>query len=443
MFHKHLKIFATTALLAGSSVALALPFNSFDPRSMGMGGAGVAVGDAGMAPFFNPALLTVTREEDDFSLILPVVGARAYDPSDFTTSLDNFQNGNYVNNLDASIQTFNATPSSANASVVANNTSALSTQLTTLSDKPIQAELGAGMVVGIPSKSFGGAFYANAWAAVGGVINYRDDQTLQAFAADANAVAACNNNPTCLAGLPPSPYFNPVTGQITFNSNNLQSSVDIRGVGVAEIGLAMSHEFGTEMTWGFGITPKLVKVNLFDYAENVNSSNTGNVTNSDYTAEYSHVNFDLGLAKDYGNGWRTGLVVKNIIPHKYEFKRIAPGAAPGSAKITTGEIELKPQGRIGISHTTSWSTVAMDVDLTTNDPAGFENKSQYLSLGAELNAWDWAQLRLGYRANLKDNKRNIPSIGLGLAPFGVMHLDIAAAANSNEVGASAMLSFTF
>lgn len=447
MFQKPLKFFITTTLLAGSSAALALPFNSFDPRSMAMGGAGVAVGDAGMAPFFNPALLTVTRKEDDFSLVLPVIGVRAYDPSDLATSLDKFQNGNYVNNLDASIQAYNTVggQTSTNLTAIANNTSTLSTQLTTLSDKPIQAELGAGMVVAIPSKSFGGAFYANAWAAVGGMVKYRDDQTFQNFAADVSAVAACNNDPVCIANITStSPYFNPVTAGVTYNTNNMRSSVDIRGVGLAEMGVALSREFTIgDATWGFGITPKMVKVKLFDYSESVNSGNTSNVTGSDFTADYSHVNFDLGLAKNYDNGWRTGFVVKNVIPHTYEFKSIAPGAASGSAQITTGEIRLKPQARIGASHTTSWSTVAMDLDLTANDPAGFENKSQYLSLGAELNAWDWAQFRLGYRANLKDSKRNIPSIGLGLAPFGVVHFDIAASVSSNEVGASAMLAFTF
>ncbi len=35
---KLLKALFVTTLLAGSSAALALPFNSFDPRSMAMGG---------------------------------------------------------------------------------------------------------------------------------------------------------------------------------------------------------------------------------------------------------------------------------------------------------------------------------------------------------------------------------------------------------------------
>lgn len=463
MAQKHWKIFVTSALLAGSSVALALPFNSFDPRSMAMGGAGVAVGDAGMAPFFNPALLTVTREEDDFSLDFPIIGVRAYDPSNFKTSLDNFQKGDYVNTLQTSINTYNTNQNSANLNAVANNISTLSTQFATLSDKPIQAELGAGMVVGIPSKSFGGAFYVNGWGAVGGVIKYRDNQTLQDFVAATttvnNAVTACgatvNTSPACLAALTtlaadPSvqQYFvvntaGTPTVTSNFNTNtNLKSSVDIRGVGLAEVGLALSREFGAgDAAWGLGITPKMVKVNLYEYTASVNSGNTSNATGSDYTAKYSHVNFDIGLAKNYGNGWRTGFVVKNVIPHTYDFKN-AP--TPGATPLPTGNsINLKPQARIGGSHTTSWSTVALDLDLTTNDPAGLENKSQYLALGVELNAWDWAQVRVGYRANLKDSARNVPSVGLGLAPFGVLHLDVGVAKSANEIGASARLAFTF
>lgn len=462
MVQNPLRIFVASTLLAGSTVALAVPFNSYDPRSMAMGGAGVAVGDAGMAPFFNPALLTVTRAEDDFSLDLPIVGVRAYVPSEFV----DFNDGKYVDTLQNSINTYNTTQNSANLNVVANNISTLSTQLATLNEKPVQAEAGAGMVVGVPSKAFGGAFYVNGWGAVGGVIKYRDNQNLQNFATASSTVAnsvttncggTVNNSPTCTAALVAlstdplvTQYFSvsaigttPTLTSTFDTNNNLQSSIAVRGVGLAEVGFAMSREFGeAESGWGLGITPKMVKVNLYDYAVNVNSS-TSNAPGSDYTAKYSHFNFDLGLAKDYGNGWRSGFVVKNVIPHTYDFKSIPAGAAAGSPQVTTGQLNLKPQARIGASHTTSWSTVAMDFDLTANDPAGLENKSQYLSLGAELNAWDWAQIRLGYRANLKDSNRNIPSVGLGLAPFGVLHFDVAVSKSANEIGAAARLAFTF
>ncbi|HEY0666488.1 MAG TPA: conjugal transfer protein TraF [Gallionella sp.] len=442
---KSWKFFATSALLASCGTAFAVPFNSIDPRSMAMGGAGVAVGDAKMAPFFNPALLTVTPEDDDFTLALPIVGVRAYDPQDFATSLDDFQNGNYVSNLDASISTYNAAKTSANLSAISSNTTTLSTQFTTLSDKPIQAELGAAMVVGIPSKSLGAAFFANGWGAAGGVIKYRDNQTLADLAYAMDTVAACQTTPTpsCLTTIATDPriqqYYDPVTQTVTFNTTQLQSSVDIRGVAMSEIGVALSSEFSLgDSYFGLGLTPKMVRTTLFDYSADVNSSNTGNATDSDYTAKYSGFNFDLGLAKDFENGWRSGLSVKNVLPKSYDFKRIATGSPAGSPQITTGTLKLKPQARVGVSHSNSWSTVAMDLDLTANDPAGFENQSQYLALGGELNAWGWAQLRAGYRANLKDTKRNVTSIGVGLGP-----LDITVAGNSNEYGASLSLGFTF
>ncbi len=462
-----LRILVASTLLASTSVALALPFNSFDPRSMAMGGAGVAVGDAKMAPFFNPALLTVTREEDDFSIALPIIGVRAYDPDKFVTSVDDFQNGNFVSNLDNSMITYNNDKGSGNAALISANLisvttdlSTLSTEFTKLSDKPLQVEVGAGMVVGIPSKSFGGAVYATGWGAMGGVIKYKDNQTLQDFVTASNTInttitgsgpGQCNNVLTvaCLAPLAGDPlvttYFtvdttNPIAPTVNFNTNqDLKSSVDIRGVVLSEVGFAMSHEFnlfGSDV--GIGITPKVVRATLLDYSANVNSSSTGNASDSDYTAKYTSANLDLGLAKDYGNGWRTGFVIKNIIPQTYDFKSIAPGAGTGTAQQTTGTLNMKAQARVGASHSTSWSTVALDVDLTANDPAGFENKSQYVALGGELNAFSILQLRLGYRADLKNSNRSVASVGVGLGP-----LDVAVSGSANEVGASASLGFTF
>ena len=65
---------AVFTMVAVSS-SLAAPFGSFDARSVGMGGAGVAAGTIGNAAFFNPAMLAAQRAEDDFSLLLPVASA--------------------------------------------------------------------------------------------------------------------------------------------------------------------------------------------------------------------------------------------------------------------------------------------------------------------------------------------------------------------------------
>jgi hypothetical protein len=414
MQFKHLKIIATASVLMSSSAAWSIPFGSFDTRSMAMGGTGVAVGSPDAAPLFNPALLSVAEPKNKFAIVIPTVGIRVADPDDLRSGIDTTQTA--LTNLDSSITTLTNTPSSGNATAVANNFRSVSTQLTNLSNKPITADVGLATVVAVPGKSLGAAFYANGTVTAGGVFSYTDSSTLTSLASDADTCAANLASAAC-------------TTVKNFTTSTLTSGVHFKGVQLGEAGFALSHEFQIQNhNVAFGITPKIVKAKLFDTVVKVSDSNQSNVSAADNTAEYNTFNFDLGVAKAYENGWRTGFVIKNVIPQNLEFRR---------AQVSTGEmLTLKPQARIGVSHTTSWSTVAMDLDLTRNDPAGLEQATQYLALGGELNAWDWAQLRAGYRVDMVNSARSVASVGLGLAPFGVAHIDLAVAGNANEIGAS-------
>lgn len=436
MSFKHHKLAATAALLMSSSVAIAVPFGSFDSRSMAMGGAGVAVGGADAAPLFNPALLSVAKDKDDFALILPTIGVRVADPDKLLDSVDQFNKTDSIGALNTAINTLNAAVTPAQATAAASQVSAavtnVSNQLTTLSNKPITVDGGVATVVGIPSKKFGVAFYANGAVATGGLFKYNDASALGTLASNSNLCAA---DPAANSGA--------CTAVKNFQTASLTSGINFKGVALGEFGFSLAREFNiAEHGVAFGITPKIVKAQLFDAQLKINDSNNqSNVTGADYLAEYSFVNFDLGVAKSYENGWRTGFVVKNVIPQTLDFKK-AP--TPGATPVATGEqLLLKPQARIGVSHATSWSTVALDVDLTRNDPAGFENSTQYVALGGELNAWDWAQLRAGYRVDMVNSERNVTSLGLGFSPFGVVHADLAVAGNATEIGASFQLGVHF
>jgi hypothetical protein len=444
MLSKPVKLAATATLLLGSSVALAIPFSSFDARSMAMGGAGVAVGDASTAPLFNPALLSMTRDDDHFALVLPAIGVRIADPDKLRDSIDKFQSGNYVNNLQTSVDTLNARIATATsfptpinisavqaaAAAVGNPTTgtlpAVSTQLATLSNKPITIDGGVATVIAIPSDTMGAAFYATGTVTTGGLFLYKDAATLQTLADQTNCLAAASTQVAMTA------CATTYGTNVNFTSNTLQSGINFRGVMLAEMGIAISTYNLGYMTWG--ITPKVVQAQLFDVPIKVNDSNQNGIDSKDYLASYSMPNFDIGIASYDNVGWRTGLVIKNVIPYTLDFKT-AP--TPGATPVANGKtLSLKPQARIGVSHTNSWSTVALDYDVTRNDPAGFENGTQYLAFGAELNAFDWVQLRAGYRMDMADSARNVTSVGLGLSPFGIPHIDIAVAGNASEVGAS-------
>jgi len=498
MFRACLKLTALVPLIMWSTGVTAMPFDSFDPRSMAMGGTGVAVGDPATAPFFNPAMLTATDPSKKFSIELPVIGARLYDPADMHNNLKTLSDN--INALNNSISLVNSNSTSANAAVIAqvptnmssvsSNIDKVNNSLVALNNQPLQAEFGAATVIGIPGKSWGFAFYADAWGAAGGTLEYKDGTTLSNLSSDIKTAAnvlsgstssasnltaqaacqrvqnstgspadvtTCINYAATLSNL--SSSLNNSQKAVNFNTNSqMESKLHIRGVAIAEAGLSMSHNFGTDnQSWSLGFTPKVMDLELFDalLAAN-NGTSTSGVTGNDYLAKYNAVNFDMGIAKSYNNGWRTGLVVKNVVPQSFDFKAIAPGATSGSAQQTTGTLNMNPQGRVGVSHENSWSTVALDLDLDKNNPAGLENKSQYAGIGGELSAWGWAQLRAGYRSDLLNKGQDLISLGFGLSPripYFKPHIDLAVTAsrdvlsngwsNATQAGASLKLGFNF
>jgi hypothetical protein len=444
--NKHILATAlSAAALLETGIAAAAPFNSFDPRSMGMGGAGVAVGNAATAPFFNPSLLAITEHKDDFAKELPVFGPRGYDPNDLKASVEDYHDADLVGKIDADIAAAELTPAnSAGYHQIAADATLLASDpnvgFRAVSDKPIQGEIGLGTVVGIPSKTFGAAFFYNTWAAFGGRAHYttEDEQVLNDMAAEIEAYADCLDGD--VTACPTTSNYVSATGDVTFDTTGLTSSVDIRGLMLSEVGISFAREFtifGGAVA--LGITPKHVTARTFDYSADVDDMDAGDIQEEEYIHDQSNFNVDIGASRDFQNGWRSGIVVKNLISQEYDFVYTDPTTG---VETKTGSMTLKPQVRTGLSYQTNWFTAALDMDLTENDPVGFEDKSRYVALGVELDAADWAQLRLGYRADTVNSERNVASAGLGLSPFGA-HIDMSVAGNANEIGASFQLGFRF
>jgi hypothetical protein len=312
---------------------------------------------------------------------------------------------------------------------VSTNLTTLSTQLDTLNNKPLTLEGGLATVIGIPNKRFGIAFFANRTIAAGALFLYKDAATLSTLSTQASCLASATAGTYAACDTP------------SFSSSTLQSAVTLRGLMLTEYGFSISKEILiNKHRLAVGISPKIVQAQIYDIPVGLNSPSFSNFSTADYRADYNIPNFDLGVAKNYRNGWRSGLVVKNVIPYFLDYKR---ATVAGGTPVATGEkLRLIPQSRVGVSYTTKYTIVAMDMDLYRNDPAGLENYTQYVSLGGELSAWNVAQLRLGYRADLVNSARNIITFGLGFSPFGV-HADLAVAGNTTEIGAAFQFGFEF
>ena len=91
--------------------------------------------------------------------------------------------------------------------------------------------------------------------------------------------------------------------------------------------------------------------------------------------------------------------------------------------------------RAGLSYenTDFWlkPKLAMDLDLTENEPTAFEDPTRYFGFGAEIDLFRTIQLRGGYRTNLSGTDQEVVSIGIGFSPL-VVHFDLAVMANPND-----------
>jgi len=402
---------ASLLLLAWSAgVAHAAPFGFFDARSAAMGGAGVSAATSGNASYFNPALLSLPRPDGRWSVQLPIVGARVVDSQKLLDDIDRIEPVGDA--LDAAITNFNAAQTQANAGPLVTALENFRVELGTMSTKSVDAgAFAAPLTVGVPGRSLGVGVYAAARGDLGAQFLYDGaDQTyLQNLVAAAQAYAA-SGLPADLAALQAAFGVNP-DGSI--KDPDLKSRVNLRGLLQGEFGVSLSSQFDSLDGLAIGITPKIVWVGTLDYSVTAQQTEIDLDRGKTY---HRTTNFDLGAAKEWGS-LRAGLVGKNLITKRYK-------------TALDNTIEVKPQFRAGVSHHTDWTTVAFDLDLTKNDPAGLDKATRYAAVGAEFDI-TLLKLRVGYRKDLANNYPSVPSFGIGLSLLGV-HLDIAAARRGDE-----------
>lgn len=406
-------------------VAQALPFGTFDPRSLAMGGTGVSSGTSANAGYYNPALLAMTRDDQNFSLEAPVLGLRIADPQNLQDSLDTYQANNYEGQLTTAIDAFNTAPSTATANAASAALTNLDSGIQTLSNKPLILEGNLGVSIGIPNRSVGISITSNMRALAGAELNYtaEDSALIAAYAAELTAVAPPPHTPVNTT------LYN--GAQLKDLSSQLTSTINVRGALIHETGLSLGTMFEIgRFPVALGITPKTVNFTTFDYAVGMQNAS---IDRDKGKLEYSDSNIDVGSLIYLGGGFKVGVVGKNLVRRSYT-------TALGN------EMVLKPQVRAGVSHQGHWTTIAIDADVTQNDPLGLDEKTQYVGAGLEINLLDTLQLRLGIKQNrlatTTSKDRNVSSIGLGFSPFGI-HIDAAYAASDAEKAASLQLGFQF
>ncbi|OOE56832.1 hypothetical protein BZG13_13610 [Salinivibrio sp. ML323] len=329
---------------------------------------------------FHNPALAALDPDSAFGVLIPYIGAEARDPDDLVDGLDDV--------ADAFDQ---------------QDATKIESSLRAVQGDKAYVNAGVGAAVGIPTGSVSATLYTSGLIE-GAVLPDIDTN-------DFNVTSDPDSNATIIAA----------------------------GIGELGVALATNLDIAGQRV-AVGVTPKLQRITTYNYGVAVDDYDTDDWDDSRYREEDNTFNLDLGAVWQSGP-YRVGLAGKNLVSQDVDTVTI---------KRTGNRFtyELEPQFTLGSAFVSDFVTLAADLDL--NKKSGFkgtlnvDDDTQFFRVGAEFDAFGHAQLRTGYRADLEDNVDNAFTLGLGLSPFGVANLDIAASIiDSNSYGGSAQLAFTF
>lgn len=389
------------ALMVSGIPAVQAATTWIEARNDAMGGTGVASSNYTAAALANPALLTHHQTNDDVGLILPAVGAQVSDPNNLQDGFDNVKDS-----WDRFSNTIGSGSSAAQAS-------SLKQALQNISGNQGRANAGVSAVIAVPNQTLPFALVVKGWgqAKARAIVTDHDLNYLDAVASGT---------------LTPSP------GDL----DHLTSRAEGAAALVSEYGIAMAHKFtvaGTPVS--VGVTPKYQRVDTWNYNVAINNFSTSDFRSSDWKRSESGANVDIGFAAQFSPQWTLGLTGQNLVKRDIDAREV------NGQKET---FQIRPQATLGTAWSNGVITLATDVDLTPTSGFASDEKAQYARVGAELNAWSWAQLRAGYRADIRNSDQNMFTAGIGLSPFDVVHLNLTGMAGTNRnYGAAAQLTFTF
>jgi len=427
--HRHKTVFiAIIGLIFNLCFPLsshALPFGIYEPRSLAMGGAGVAVATGENAVFYNPAMLATYKKHkedaDNESFTFPAISVRG------TRSLEVLaeqRDRNYQAEITTSITNFNNDPSQQNAQIAADNIGSLLSLVDKIANNPFLLDASASLAISVPSKFQGGAFFLSHRAVGDGQFNVpaSDKATLSAYQQELNSLAQGNAPNYANTDLYDGTNLRDPTPGIT-------SSARARAVYIKELGVSLSRQiklFGED--YAIGLSPKMLQVTTYEFHRTINN----NVEDSEGTEDDDwQVNFDLGLFKKISPNWQAGLTVKNLIEREYP-------TASGD------HITFKPQWRAGVAYLSSSIIYTLDMDLIPNDGVYSGNAAQFVLAGIEIKH-SFMRYRLGYRdtiAHKGPREVGVFSAGLGFN-FKPVYLDLAYSENHQQRAASLMFGFNF
>lgn len=398
------------AVAIAASLPLAVSAKPFVGKNIGQGFSGIT-GDFTSAQY-NPALLAKFDQDDDAYFSIGV-GALASDEDELIDSIEETQD--FVDLIDERIESgYYTEPEDAQADI-----DTLVAALEELDGKTLTAEPGVNLMLAIPMDTISVGLVLSQEARLGSWFEYdeNDAQAIEDYIYDELTESTNSDD----------------LGEV------LGSGGAMIGYSITDAGVILAKTWSDEkVDVNYGITLKHQRIDMFNYTDTISNFDEDNFDADDYLVDESQFNLDLGIQVAWGQerSWQAGMVIKNL-----NGIDATSGEDPLGNRYT---LKIDPTATVGASYDNGWFRFALDADLNSHSEFSALGEVQYLSAGVEFDAWEWAQLRFGYRSDLEDNVDNLASVGIGLSPFDVLSLDISAVVGENDtVGGAVQLGIKF
>ncbi|MDX2320232.1 MAG: conjugal transfer protein TraF [Moritella sp.] len=369
----------------------------FDARNDAMGGAGVASSDFVTAAFVNPALLG-QGNTDYIGMILPAIpysdnGHTRYAPTSFgiqTETSDAFLGA--LDNVKTTLEAYDNNSNPSTAAAYAN-------ALGEFDGQRMGINAGTSFAIALPSSALSVAFFGNSYMT-------------------SVATAKVSQNDIDLAK--------------SQNLDDLDSKVNLAGVSVSDLGLALSMNWDANIAKvSIGISPKYQRIDTYSYDISLDDNGLRKFEDGflDGLDMQSHFNLDAGIALDFYDIFRVAVSGRNMLKKNLEIETTAyKGINQADEKLI---FTLAPLVTAGFALHHSYATLTAEMDL--NDAIGFESNSEsrYARGGVEVNLFNALQLRAGVRHDLNDMRDDLYTLGFGISPMELVHIDLAATVSKN------------
>jgi hypothetical protein len=429
--------------LCYSSVAFSGYRTFLDPRSMAMGGTGVASSTKFNASSHNPALIAFSRgNKPDKIHISASLGTRELYGFEIEDDIRNYQGSDTQQDFLDAVEAAGTGDSQEKINLVRTTGAQLKKNLRTINLSSYREDETSAFSLLVDTDPVTINFFTRR----------EIRQMISILDVDDDIISTTINH-----------FIDPNNVDLPLGNleERIEPTVDSTYFEIKEFGATVAttnvYDYNMPISWGF--TPKLIEMNGSHISKKINDYDVANPVEERISSGLLEWNLDVGFAmlltddfleQELGldgfwleGEWVFGMSGMNLFPTDF-----TPfGAGRGNPELPGNKRAVQALYQLGLAHYRESFMVTMDIELSEHEVFDFEGLTRFVSIGGEYYWRDDLHIRAGVRINTVQTEgagRDTDTLSAGFLyqPHG-FSIEGAVMGNDIEIGATIGFGLTF